>query len=135
VLKSLLTLWAALSCVSVALAQSPHFVRADATIDRQTGDLIVSWKEAGLGANTLIEYTLSGSASVGYACINKGGKHPQASNKETVNGPVDASARSLRGETAASRRVWFWNHLMPVTSLVQPATGWSWPMSPLKTWP
>jgi hypothetical protein len=43
-------------------------------------------KEAGLGDNQLVDYVASADASATYACINGGGKHPQAQNKETVNG-------------------------------------------------
>ena len=57
-------------------AQSPHFLSA---------------KEAGLGNNALISYTASADATATYACINGGGNHPKATNKETVSGLVSAS--------------------------------------------
>jgi hypothetical protein len=89
-LVSLFALWAA----GPAKAQSPHFISASANIDSSTGDLIVSWKEAGLG-NLLpspgsIDYEATAEATATYGCINGGGKHPKATNKETVSGPVNA---------------------------------------------
>jgi hypothetical protein len=74
-----------------AFASSPHFISADATFQDNGPNLIVSFKEAGLGDNQLIDYTASADATAVYACINGGGNHPQASNKETVSGPVSAS--------------------------------------------
>jgi hypothetical protein len=47
-----------------AFAQSPHFLSA---------------KEAGLGNNALIAYTVSADATATYACINGGGNHPTPS--------------------------------------------------------
>ena len=37
--------------------------------------------------NQTVEITLSADATVTHACINGGGKHLKATNKETVNGP------------------------------------------------
>ena len=73
-----------------ALATSPHFVSASASTDG-SGNLVVSWKEAGLGNNQNINYTASADASALYGCINKGQNHPQARNKEAASGPVSAS--------------------------------------------
>lgn len=53
----------------------------------ETGD----WnaQEAGLGNTVSTEaITLSGTATATYACINGGGKHPSAANKETVTAPI-----------------------------------------------
>src|SRR5438874_9376999 len=89
VLVSSLTLISAPLC-----AQSPHFLSASDSIISTVadgGDLVVSWKEAGLGNDVTITYTATANATASYACINGGGNHPSASNKETVNGPVSAS--------------------------------------------
>jgi hypothetical protein len=40
---------------AVAVADSPHFVRASASGPNNDGSLTVSWKEAGLGDNVLID--------------------------------------------------------------------------------
>src|SRR5207247_32839 len=46
--------------------------------------------EAG-GGQQQVNYTLAASASATYACLNGGGNHPKASNKETVQGSVGSS--------------------------------------------
>lgn len=73
-----------------ALAASAHFIKASANIDN-SGDLIISWKEAGLGSTTGIQYTATANASAVYACINHGGKNPSASNKTGVNAVVTSN--------------------------------------------
>ncbi len=62
------------------------------------GNLVVSWKEAGLGDNQLIDYVASSDANGFYACINGGGKHPQAANKEAFEGPVSGSGTFSSGK-------------------------------------
>ena len=81
----------------VAMAASPHFIRATASVDND-GNLEVSWKEAGLGDNQLIDYTASADANGFYACINGGGKHPKAANKEAFSGPVSGSGTFSSGK-------------------------------------
>jgi hypothetical protein len=74
--------------VPAALADSPHFIKASASVDN-SGNLVCSFKEAGLGNTVPTEaVTCSADASAVYACINGGGNHPKAANKETVSGPV-----------------------------------------------
>src|SRR5215217_6971535 len=58
VLSMLLVAFAA----SAALAQNEHFVRADATLNAN-GSLTANFKEAGLGTNQLIDYTLTADAT------------------------------------------------------------------------
>jgi hypothetical protein len=44
---------------------------------------------AGLGTTVSTEaFSCSADATADYACINGGGNHPKATNKETVSGPV-----------------------------------------------
>ena len=63
---------------SPAWAGSPHFVGTPvATISGDT--LTVSGKEAGLGNETQILVEVTADA----ACINPGGNHPEAANKES----------------------------------------------------
>src|SRR5215472_14048427 len=107
-LRTLLSAVAVCAIAVVAYATSPHFISAsDAIITTATsdaidlGDLVVSWKEAGLGNNLLIDYTASASGTAEYACINGGGNHPSASNKETVNGPVSASGTFTSGKNGS----------------------------------
>jgi hypothetical protein len=47
------------------------------------GVLNINIDEAGLG-NALVNYTLTWNGTADYGCINGGGNHPQASNKETT---------------------------------------------------
>jgi hypothetical protein len=82
---------------ATATAASPHFVNASADLNN-SGSLVVSWKEAGLGDNVPIDYTASADASGFYACVNRGGNHPQASNKEAFEGPVSGSGTFASGK-------------------------------------
>jgi hypothetical protein len=79
-----------------ALAQNPHFVSASARLSGS--NLIVSFKEAGLGANQLINYVASADATATYVCVNRGGGNPSASNKTTVSGPVSATGTFSSGK-------------------------------------
>ena len=67
-------------------ADAPKFHSASASVNG-SGALVVNFDERGLG-NTNIDYTLTADSTAVYACINGGGNHPQAANKETVNGDV-----------------------------------------------
>jgi hypothetical protein len=82
---------------SVALAQNEHFVRASGSLNNN-GSLTVSFKEAGLGTNQLINYTLTADATATYVCVNRGGANPSAQNKTTVAGPVSASGTFNSGK-------------------------------------
>jgi hypothetical protein len=83
-----------------AVAAKCHSVESSVS---GSGALVVSFDERGLG-NGNIDYSLTADASAMYACINGGGKHPQAANKETVNGDVSAagSFESKNGRVQAS---------------------------------
>jgi hypothetical protein len=84
--------------VSAAFAASPHFISASASFQGTGPNLNVSFKESGLGNNALITYVASADGTAVYACINGGGNHPKASNKETVNGPVSATGTFSSGK-------------------------------------
>lgn len=79
------------------MAVNPHFINAGDSVDN-VGNLVVSWKEAGLGNNQLIDYVASADANGFYACLNRGGKHPQAANKEAFEGPVSGSGTFNSGK-------------------------------------
>jgi hypothetical protein len=70
-----------------ALADSPHFLFANASVSSSTGALTVNFKDAGLGTGTTsIAITLHvDTATATYQCFNHGGNHPKAGNKETVS--------------------------------------------------
>jgi hypothetical protein len=73
-----------------ALADAPKF-HAVASSVNNAGALVATFDERGLG-NENIDYTLTADATAVYACINGGGNHPQASNKETINAEVSGGA-------------------------------------------
>ena len=106
VIKSaLITLFAlvvALVMASPASAVAAKFHSVSASVNN-SGALVVSFDERGLG-NGNIDYVLAADSVAVYACINGGGKHPQAANKETVNGDVSAagSFESRNGRVQAS---------------------------------
>lgn len=79
-----------------ASAVSPHFVSASGKLSGT--NLIVSFKEAGLGTNQNITYTVTANSTVTYVCVNKGGANPSASNKTTVSGPVSATGTFNSGK-------------------------------------
>jgi hypothetical protein len=67
-----------------AFAGSPHFV-GDVTATQNGNTLTVSGKEAGLGNETQVHIEVTATA----ACINPGGNHPKAANKESVSAEGD----------------------------------------------
>ncbi len=85
----------------IGLAQSPHFISESASGPDRDGNLIVSFKEAGLGSNVSIAYDATASATATYACINGGGNNPKATNKETVSGPVSATGTFSSGKNGS----------------------------------
>ena len=76
---------------SMDAGNGAHFMSTSAAFS--DASLVISFREAGLGnsptATVSISVIAAGSAT--YACINGGGKHPNAANKENVNGPVGAT--------------------------------------------
>ncbi|HEY3208362.1 MAG TPA: hypothetical protein VGL18_01000 [Actinomycetota bacterium] len=87
---------------ALASTSGAHFMSVSASING-SGALVVSWDEAGLG-NENIDYTLTADATATYACINNGGHHPKASNKETVAAQVGSggSFQAKNGRVQAS---------------------------------
>ena len=79
----------ALSALAVAVplawAGSPHFVDDTVTATRTDNTLTVSGKEAGLGDEAQIHIVVTATA----LCINPGGNHPKAVNKESVSSEGD----------------------------------------------
>jgi hypothetical protein len=69
-----------------ALAAAPNFKSATSSV-ANNGALVVSFDERGLG-NENIDYTLTGDGTATFACINRGGKNPEAANKQTIAFPV-----------------------------------------------
>jgi hypothetical protein len=96
-LLSILTLVGALGFGTSSWADSPHFIRAQSSLDNE-GNLVCSWKEAGLGTNQNIDYVCSADATATYVCVNRGGANPSAQNKTTVSGPVSGSGTFSSGK-------------------------------------
>jgi hypothetical protein len=82
-------------CVSSAAAfpQAANFFSATASIS-DSGALTVTFDERGLGNND-VSYQLTGTGSAVYACINKGGNHPQATNKADQS-PIDVTKENVK---------------------------------------
>src|SRR5215217_2988465 len=80
----------ALVFATTALAAAPQFKAASSSVNN-SGALVVSFDERGLG-NENVDYTLTADATALYACINRGGKNPQAANKQAFEGQVSGGA-------------------------------------------
>ena len=73
----------------LALATSgAHFFHDTTDSVASNGSLVIHIDEAGVGQNT-VNYTVTvANATATYACINGGGNHPQAANKETFSSNI-----------------------------------------------
>lgn len=80
-LVTVLALATAGLAVPAAWGGEPHFINSAFTITRSDNTLTVSGKEAGLGDEAQTHVVLTATA----LCINPGGHHPQAVNKESVS--------------------------------------------------
>jgi hypothetical protein len=81
----------------IAWAVNPHFIFVRASLQND-GDLDVSFKEAGLGTNQLINYLAEADATVTCTCVTHSGKCPNAANKETFTVAVDQPASFSSGK-------------------------------------
>lgn len=93
---------AMLAFAAPAIAAAPKFHSATSSVNND-GALVVNFDERGLG-NENVDYTLTADATALYACINGGGKHPQAANKEAFEGQVSGgdSFEPKNGRVVAS---------------------------------
>lgn len=83
-----------------ALAVSAHFNYANVT-SVTSNTITVAFKESGLGhSQNTVNITLTGTAE----CVNGGGKHPKASNKESfsASGTFNVSNGKATGTLTAS---------------------------------
>jgi hypothetical protein len=84
--SKLLALSVALLCAAGTVwAGSAHFVGDVIVVENDDGTLTASGKEAGLGNLDQVHIVVTADA----LCINNGGKHPKAVNKEGVSGGGD----------------------------------------------
>jgi hypothetical protein len=79
--------------VPTALAGNPHQVQA-CTVTPSGSTLTISCKEAGLGDETQINVTVRADA----LCINNGGNHPKAVNKESVSSDLVVPVQNGKAE-------------------------------------
>jgi hypothetical protein len=86
ILLATATFVALFALAAPAFAAAPQFHAASSSVN-DAGALVVSFDERGLG-NANVNYTLTADATALYACLNKGGNHPQAANKESFEGQV-----------------------------------------------
>ena len=75
-----------------AWAGSPHFVSV--TVTRSGPSATVTFKEAGLGNEPQVHVVVTATAE----CINGGGNHPKAVNKESVTSGGDFPVQNGRAE-------------------------------------
>ena len=68
-----------------------HFFSATGSVN-DFGSLVVNFDEAGLGnfSGTVDYVRTVTDATADYACINGGGNHPSAANKENLTGPLSS---------------------------------------------
>jgi hypothetical protein len=86
----------ALGATTASATSGAHFFhKASTSSVNNAGALVVAWDEAGVGQDTVF-YTLAADASATYACINGGGNHPQAANKQTFNGPLSTPSTGFQ---------------------------------------
>jgi len=92
--------------VAASASSGAHFFKDTSASVANSGALTVHIDEAGLG-NENINYTLSAEASATYACINGGGNHPKATNKETFSEELsgEASFQPKNGRVQADMSV------------------------------
>lgn len=84
----------ALTFAVAAWAGSPHFVSNAFSITRSDNTLTVSGKEAGLGDEAQVHIVVTATA----LCINNGGNHPKAANKESVSAQGDFPVQNGKAE-------------------------------------
>ena len=78
--------------VTASATSGAHFFKDTSASVANSGALTVHIDEAGLGDGTTTDYALSAEATATYACINGGGNHPKAANKETFNQELSTKA-------------------------------------------
>jgi hypothetical protein len=92
------TLFGTFLAIPPAFAGSPHFINSAFSISRSDDTLTVSGKEAGLGDEEQIHVVLSATA----LCINGGGNHPKAVNKESVSAEGDFPVQNGKADWTLS---------------------------------
>jgi hypothetical protein len=99
--------------VTTVSAGSPHFV-GQISIERDGNNLTVSGKEAGLGNETQVHIVVTADAQ----CINPGGNHPQAGNKETFSAEGDFPVQNGKANFSLTLEAAFQPDCSPPMSVV-----------------
>lgn len=86
-----------------ASTSGAHFMHDTGDSVNSSGALVISIDEAGVG-NATVNYSVSTAATATYACINGGGNHPKAANKDTFSSSLTggASFSPINGRVSAS---------------------------------
>ena len=111
---TLITLLAALVVVPLAIAGSPHFINNAFNLFSSGNTLTVSGKEAGLGDEAQIHVELTATAE----CINPGGNHPKAANKESLNAAGDFPVQNGKADFTLSVTASFQPECSPPMTVV-----------------
>jgi hypothetical protein len=82
----------------VAQAGSPHFVSNTVAATQDGATLTVTFKEAGLGDEPQVHVVLTADAQ----CVNPGGNHPKAANKESVSAEGSFPVQNGKAEGSLS---------------------------------
>lgn len=92
-----------LGVVNAEATSGAHFMPATSASVADNGALSIFIDEAGVGQQT-VDYSIVWSGTADYGCINGGGNHPQASNKETTSsgGTTTASLSPINGRVTAT---------------------------------
>jgi hypothetical protein len=95
-----------LGVVSAEATSGAHFMPDTSASVTDNGALSIFIDEAGVGQAT-VNYNIVWSGTADYGCINGGGNHPQASNKETVSsgGAATFSFSPINGRVMATALV------------------------------
>jgi hypothetical protein len=95
--KAVLVVAALALGAGIVWADNPHFIFVRASL-QPDGDLNVSFKEAGLGTNQLINYLAEADATVTCTCVTNSNKCPNAANKVTFTEAVAEPATFSSGK-------------------------------------
>jgi len=99
---------------STVWAGSPHFVDDTVQISRSGNTLTVTGKEAGLGDEDQVHIVLTATA----LCINGGGHHPKAENKQSVTSAGDFPVQNGKANFSLSATATFSPSCSPPMTVV-----------------
>lgn len=97
-----------------ALAGAAHFIDGAFVVSRVGNTLTVSGKEAGLGDLAQVHVVLTATA----ACVNRGGNHPQAANKQSLTVQGDFPVQNGHADFTLSATAVFQPQCSPPMTVV-----------------